>query len=259
MTLSNIASHTDIGRIREENQDAVTCHTDDHWPYGFFVLADGMGGYSGGAIAAQMVVDSVSRSLLAVLTGQFTGASFEQQSEQLRRFVLKAIVEANQALLQYKITAPANLAKMGSTLVLGVAWQNLLIVAHVGDSRAYLWNQGVLRQITKDHSLVQEMIDRGEISEQLAQQSRFSNVITKAMGIADSVEPDLVEFIINQDSTVLACSDGLSSYLTPGDLATELAHNLPLMESCYRLVECANERGGKDNITVVLADLTASE
>lgn len=255
MTISNIASHTDIGRVREENQDAVTCHTDDHWPYGFFVLADGMGGYSGGAIAAQMVVDCVSRSLLAVVTDHFTSASFEQQSEQLHHAIHQAIQAANQALLQYKITAPATLARMGSTLVLGVAWQHLLIVAHVGDSRAYLWNHGALRQVTKDHSLVQEMIDRGEISEELAQQSRFSNVITQAMGIAEAVEPDLTEFSIDQDSILLACSDGLSGYLSPEDIAIELAQHLPLMQSCYRMVECANERGGKDNITVVLAEL----
>jgi protein phosphatase len=255
MTISNIASHTDIGRIREENQDVVNCHTDDHRPYGFFVLADGMGGYSGGAIAAQLVVDSVSRCLLAVPTDHFIGSSVEQQAEQLRTAVHHAIQAANQAVLQYKVDAPATLARMGSTLVLGVAWQQLLIVAHVGDSRAYLWNHGSLRQITKDHSLVQEMIDRGEITEELAQQSQFANVITQAMGIAETVEPDFAEFITDQDSVVMACSDGLSGYLSTQDIATELAQNLPLMESCYRMVEYANERGGKDNITVVLAEL----
>jgi protein phosphatase len=257
MSISNIASHTDTGRVREENQDAVACYTDDRWPYGFFVLADGMGGYSGGAIAAQMVVDSVSRSLRAVVTDQFTTSSFEQQTEQLRNTVRHAVEAANQALLHYKVTAPPTLARMGSTLVLGVAWQNFLLVAHVGDSRAYLWSRGVLRQITKDHSLVQEMIDRGEIRQELAEQSRFSNVITRAMGIAETVEPDFAEFDIDQDSVVLSCSDGLSGYLSAEEFATELARNLPLMDSCYRLVEGANQRGGKDNITVVLAEIVA--
>ena len=255
MTICNMASHTDIGRVREENQDAMSCHTDSSHPYGFFVVADGMGGYSGGATAAKIVVDSVNSALLHLPNDAFLNYSLEQQLQQLRHAVNEAIILANQNVLRYKSSAPPHLSKMGSTLVIGATWKNVTLIAHVGDSRAYLWTSGVLTQITRDHSLMQELIDSGDLNPESAESSKIANVITQAIGTTEQIQPDFSEFTTDQNSVVLACSDGLTGYLSAQDIANELAHNLPLMESCYRLVASANERGGKDNITVVLAEL----
>lgn len=255
MTICNIASQCDIGRIREENQDAVSWHTDARHPYAFFIVADGMGGYSGGATAAQMVVDSINSALLPLPNDVFVKKGFAQQTEHLRHAVYDAILLANKNVLHYKISAPAHLSKMGSTLVLGLVWKNFVLVAHIGDSRAYLWQDSVLTQITRDHSLVQELIDSGELSPEKAESSNISNIITQAIGTTEQIKPDITEFNTDRNCVILACSDGLTGYLSAQDIANELAHNLPLMESCYRLVASANERGGKDNISVVLAEL----
>lgn len=252
MSSISIVGHSDIGRLRQENQDAIGWHVEPSTPFGYFILADGMGGHAGGAKAAEFVVSYICDSFSLLLESEFRYMEYEQQLECLRQKCFNTVVESNHALLEYKKNCSPEWSEMGTTVVVGLIWGNFVLIAHVGDSRAYLWQGGALQQLTKDHSMVQELIDAGQLNEQQAKESGISNVVTQALGTSNSVNPDMCQFMLEPGAVILACSDGLTEYHTAQDLANEFAQNLPLMQSCYRLIEASNERGGKDNISVIL-------
>ena len=250
---------TDIGSIRTENEDYFIYHNDKNLPFAYIIVADGMGGYSGGALASQLAAEVIDFELKALPDPHFTALPQQQQLQNLRDCVGNSIALANDAVRARKHTDP-HLAQMGTTVVIAVIWQDQFTIANVGDSRAYLWQHEHLTQCSKDHSLVQELVDAGSISAGEARQHSHRNQLTRALGVEAQVAAEIRQFPLNDSGLLLLCSDGLSEYLDGDDISRELGTQLPLLQLCHRMVESANQQGGKDNITVVLAEyrLTAA-
>lgn len=238
---------TDTGRVRGHNEDAVFAQPGQ----GLAILADGMGGYNAGEVAAGMAVtllaDSLARLDLAALA-----------ATQLEVCLRDAIQAANQAIYAAAAGQP-QYAGMGTTLVLGVLHAGRLWLAHVGDSRAYRWRQGELARLTRDHSLLQAQIDSGLLSEAEARHAHNRNLVTRALGVEAVVEPELNGYDVEVGDIYLFCSDGLTDMVEEEDIALTLATlgvNLPLAGT--QLVQMANDNGGCDNVSVILVKVKAS-
>jgi protein phosphatase len=235
---------TDVGRQRANNEDAVSLDADR----GIVVLADGMGGYNAGEVASELAVTLVSRELARWLDQ----AAHVAATRDVRRAMEICVDTANRAIFDASHTKP-ECAGMGTTLVMAVLHGGTLIVGHVGDSRAYRWRDGTLEQLTRDHSLLQEQLDIGLITPEEAAHSEHRNLVTRALGVEDTVMLDAKDIPIQPGDLFLLCSDGLNDMLTDADIATELAREHGSLELCTRrLIDEANARGGRDNISVAL-------
>lgn len=253
--LINVSGLSDIGQDRNENQDCIDYYVAQEYEFAYLLVADGMGGYTGGAVASQLAAEVIGGALKQL---PFEAALRQGQDETQLRAALSRILErANQRILDEKLVQ-TQLAQMGTTIVVIVIWGRRAVVAHIGDSRAYLWQNHGLQQLTRDHSLVQELVDSGAMTPEEAAHSRQRNVLTRALGIAPEIAPDFLTVPLDRDALFLICSDGLSGLVTDQSIANELARHLPILESCYRLVHMANAAGGKDNISVVLAETAQS-
>lgn len=243
-----VNGRTDIGQVREENEDSIRWYSDPQHPFAYVIVADGMGGYSGGATASKIAADTLHQHLDQLLDDTFFSCSPEQQQLMLRAALIDAISIANQQIMDTKITRP-QFSHMGTTLVAAAIWRDFLIVAHIGDSRAYLWNNYGLQRLTRDHSVVQEMIDSGQLTPEQAQDSQIRNHITRALGVSEQVEPTINSWKLTEDALLLLCSDGLTEYLDDHTIERVLATHRPALECVYRFIDDANRLGGKDNIS----------
>ncbi len=219
---------TDIGLVRATNQDNFYIDTVGKWA----VVTDGMGGHNGGETASSMAVEEIKRSM-----SQGVGLK-------------ESISNANTVVYKKSIDNP-QLMGMGTTVVLCEVLGGRVNIAHVGDSRAYLYRDHKLKQITKDHSIVQQLIDSGTITQE---QSRFHpqrNLITRAVGTEKNVLIDYNTLDFGEKDCILICSDGLSSYVDEKDIL-DILENTKSSEAVDKLIAAANESGGKDNVTVVL-------
>ena len=245
-----IRGRTDIGAVRDHNEDAIACDEN----LGLAVLADGMGGHRGGemasAITVSTVLDFVAKKLKKTKTGEIdeeTGYSVESVA------VHEAITEANKNVYQSS-QQNAQYSGMGTTVVVLLFYDNRFTVAHVGDSRLYRYRDGVLEQITRDHSLMQELIDRGFYTPEQARNSLNKNLVTRAVGIDENVQIDIQEDVAMVDDIYLLCSDGVTDMIEDR-LIQEIieAHGSDLDKTAQALIDAANEHGGKDNISALLA------
>ncbi|GGP22611.1 Stp1/IreP family PP2C-type Ser/Thr phosphatase [Silvimonas iriomotensis] len=239
---------TDTGLLRGHNEDAIFLDARD----GLAVLADGMGGYNAGEVASALAVQSVV-AFLRSAEAQHTGKAAEPP-ELINRLVA-AVEHANLAVFAAASSNPAYRG-MGTTLVVALWRESGLFVAHVGDSRLYRLRGETLNQITHDHSFLQEQIDLGLITEAEAEMSGHRNLITRAVGIGQNVEVEVHQHAVAVGDLYMLCSDGLSDDVpvaTVVDVLTAMRTNLP-MAAAY-LIQEANNAGGKDNISVVLADI----
>lgn len=234
---------SDPGRVREENQDVFLVREDLR----VALLADGMGGTRAGGMAAEIAVDAALEHLTgASKRGPLAASNLSQATKQAN----DRVVGMSNAISSYR--------GMGTTLVAtALVEANRGYVAHVGDSRAYRFRGGELQQVTKDHSLVQEWVDAGVISETEARHAPNRNVITRAIGASSSVQPDVTEVDLAADDLLLMCSDGLTGMLTDEQIAFTLSSapcgtDEELAQAAAALVDAANRAGGTDNITVVL-------
>lgn len=245
MNQLEMAGHSDPGVARDRNEDAYLLVPSN----GIAVLADGMGGHLAGEIASAMAVDIIVRHLNAVLR-QPPAPTDDDAPEVLA--LRAAIQEANQAVFEASRSKP-EYNGMGTTVVVVVFQANKLYVAHVGDSRLYRFRHGQLKQITEDHSMVQELLNRGLITPEEARTSANKNLVTRALGVDPSVKAD-----VNSDSVVkgdiyLLCSDGLSDVLMDADIERVMQqYSKNLVETSQLMIKEANARGGPDNITVAL-------
>lgn len=219
---------TDIGLVRATNQDNFYIDKSLKWA----VVADGMGGHNGGETASSMAVEEIKKSMLQ-------GVGLKESISNSNALVYKTSVENPE------------LAGMGTTVVLCEIVGKRANIAHVGDSRAYLLRDGVLKQITKDHSIVQQLIDSGTITEEQAKYHPQRNLITRAVGTEKNIRVDYETLELFEDDYILICSDGLSSYVEESRIA-DIIVNTKTSEAVNKLVDAANENGGKDNVTVVL-------
>ncbi len=208
---------------------------------GLYLVADGMGGHTAGQIASQLAAEA---SLRAIETLEGGNVSL---TEKLRH----AVACANREIYR-QAKAHRELAGMGTTLVAILAGQGRAALAHVGDSRAYLIRGQRIRQLTEDHSVVGELLRRRKISQEAARAHPHRHVLTRALGVKQSVEPDLAEFLPAAGDIFAMCSDGLTGHLRDHEIAETICTGSDLQESCEALVRTANERGGLDNTTVVL-------
>jgi protein phosphatase len=231
-----VASLSDCGNVRPTNEDAFGVSAE----HGVYVVCDGMGGAAAGEIASSMAVDVVLR-LLDKRDGETS----------LEVAVEEAIRAANEAI-HSRAEIDFHLNGMGTTLA-GLATEGRrVLVFNVGDSRCYRLREGRLEQISQDHSLVEEQVRMGRMTQEEAQRSPLRNVITRALGTQPSVEPDLFPLEAEDGDIFLLCSDGLTGEVPDPEIESLLAFDLPLEQLCANLVEAANLAGGHDNITCVL-------
>lgn len=235
---------TDVGLNREHNEDSISWDID----LGLIMLADGMGGHNAGEVASEMAVTAIRDALLDVLTPDMLETRMIKCDEAVR----EAVIYANEEIHE-QANRRIEYAGMGTTVVLTLFYDDKVTYAHVGDSRIYRFRNAELRQLTQDHSLVQEMIDSGYLSQEEAQVSTSRNLITRALGISPEVEVDVVTDELDQDDVYLLCSDGLSDLVGFEDITRILLeHDHDKGKAAQSLVDLANERGGTDNISVIL-------
>ena len=240
---------TDIGKVRDHNEDAVASDLS----IGLLVLADGMGGYRAGEVASEMAVLLVAAEITQAMQDEFY-TELEKSDLLPESYMLKSAVEqANAAIYQVSQDEP-QCAGMGTTLVTGIFTNNKLVIGHIGDSRMYRLRGGALKQLTEDHSLVQEQINAGLITQEQAQTSSHKNLVTRALGIEPDVELELQELDVEVGDLYLLCSDGLSDMVSDAEIAETLREvNGNITQAANRLIHLANEHGGVDNISVMLA------
>ena len=233
---------TDVGRIREVNQDYIFCSME---PVGklpnLFLVADGMGGHKAGDLASRYTVETLTDSIK------------NSASDNPITIINDAIVEANTKLLE-KAAESEQYTGMGTTLVVCTIIGESMYVANVGDSRLYLYD-GRLSQITRDHSLVAEMVALGKLGRDEARRHEKKNVITRAIGGAKEIMADFFEAELTAGNRIIMCSDGLSNMVEDEEIERVLASDIPIEDKTKQLLGRANENGGKDNIAVVIIEL----
>jgi PPM family protein phosphatase len=232
------AGATDQGRTRKSNEDAFGLHCNEGKDVCNFVVCDGMGGAAAGEIASRLAVDAM---LHAMNSQELTQKSFQN-----------AVDAANDSVQRSAAQNPSQ-AGMGTTLVAMATRGNRAWVAHVGDSRCYRLRNNQLERLTHDHSLVDEQVRLGQLTQAQAETSPMRNVITRAVGTQDEVDADLLEFIVEPGDLYLLASDGLMREIDDGRIADILRNAGDLKQACDQLIDAANEAGGHDNITCVLA------
>ncbi|MDQ7007704.1 MAG: Stp1/IreP family PP2C-type Ser/Thr phosphatase [Acidobacteriota bacterium] len=243
MTIS-ACGQTDRGLLRPHNEDALLISLD----HGVFAVADGMGGHAAGEVASGIAIEAVREVL------DRPRAADDDMPGLIRR----AIDEANRRIAD-RIQLKPEYRGMGTTLVLAVVEGDRYWIAHVGDSRAYRIRGSEIRQLTSDHSFVNELVRLGMLSREQAARDPRRNVVTRALGSGPSVVADVVEEVAQPGDLLLLCSDGLNSMLDDETiLATAMAARQDLDDGCRRLVAAANAAGGEDNITVILVQPVGS-
>ena len=236
-----IASKTDIGKVRSTNQDSFAAgELNDGTAWA--VVCDGMGGANGGNIASANAVTIVS---------EYISSSYHEgmDSNSLRTLLQSALYGANVRLydMANKIES---LSGMGTTVVVTIVSNGVAHIAHAGDSRAYIIHDGELSQITRDHSVVQTMVDKGQITEEEAKNHPNKNVITRALGVGEEVDIEYNEIPFQNDDCILICTDGLTNFVTHDNIES-VVEEYDFDEYPQVLIDMANENGGGDNITVV--------
>lgn len=255
MTFQMIAAgHSDVGRKREKNEDRFIIND----KIGLAMVADGMGGHSGGEFASQMAVEVVSQ-IIRDLTNDPEktlpgNVSFKPHDHGGK--LNYAIQEAGRQIFERACKDP-QLKGMGTTTVVVYVADGCVYLGNVGDSRGYLLRNGIFRQVTQDHSYVGEQVRAGMITPESAKTHRMRNVITRSVGFQADVDSDVLQKPIKSGDTYLLCSDGLSNMVDDAEMKVVL-ETLPPAEACRRLVDIANAHGGDDNITAVVVNFKAA-
>ena len=269
----SVAGLTDVGRERKLNEDRFyykVVQSSEEGSLGLFIVADGMGGHLAGEVASQWTVSTLKRELAPLFRPQDpsvtrrldaealvavgSGVTVRLDETDLARLLEHAVERANQVLLGYARKHSEEAADMGSTLTLAVVEGNRATVANVGDSRAYLWRNGWLRQLTDDHSVPGALLRQGQITPEEADEHPHRHVLYRCLGLKPGLEVDIYPSLaLRHGDALLLCSDGLWDMLSPAEkLAAFLTPETSPLVTCRRMVEAANEAGGEDNITVVL-------
>jgi len=246
------AELTDTGRVREHNEDAIGSVAD----IGLMVLADGMGGYNAGEVASGIAVQIVT-DLASEAAAREELDDIDPHSGLMRQSIIlrDAIYRANKIIFQ-TAQSQTHCEGMGTTIVACLFYDNKVSVAHVGDSRAYRLRGGQLEQVTLDHSLLQELVDRGFYSHEEAQRSTNRNYVTRALGVEPTVEVEVHEYDVLPDDIYLLCSDGLPDMVEDDDIHLTIStFNASLDVVGQQLIDLANDHGGRDNVSVMLAQV----
>lgn len=228
---------SDIGRMRRANEDA-------YWvspPW--YAVADGMGGHVAGEVASRLAVNAVESVAL-------------EEEGTPPELIRRAVQRANSAVWQQS-QLKASLTGMGTTLTVARIDAGQCMIGHVGDSRCYIWREATIRQLTHDHSIVAELVRTGSLTESEAIGHPQRNLLTRALGMGPHIEPDIIEETVFPGDKILLCTDGLTSVVPVTELARLLGNDTTPDNLARRLVSMANDRGGPDNITVLLIEIAA--
>lgn len=248
-----VGSRSDVGLVRTNNED----HYAVELPLNLFVLCDGMGGQAAGEVASRMGVETIiahCRDQHRVSREQTNGEYHDEFTPQTNRLAASVRL-ANEAIYNHAMKDAAT-AGMGATVVAGqISGENILSIAHVGDSRIYLFRGRQLQQLTQDHSLVMEQVRQGLMSVEQAEESELANVILRALGAEPTVQVDVDELWVGAGDQILFCSDGLTRMVSEAQISAVLAQITSPQLAADKLVELANERGGVDNTTVIIVRL----
>ncbi len=250
-----LAEITDTGKVREHNEDAIGSNAD----IGLMVLADGMGGYNAGEVASGIAVQTITE-LASEGADRESRNDLDPSTGLMRQSIVlrDAVARANKIIFQ-TAQSQTHCEGMGTTLVCAMFYDNKVSLAHVGDSRAYRLRGNKFEQLTLDHSLLQELVDRGFYSEEEAQRSTNRNYVTRALGVEPTVEVEVREFDVLPEDVFLLCSDGLPDMVEDEDIhLTIRTFNASLDVVGQQLVNLANEHGGRDNVSVMLAQVLDS-
>lgn len=240
----NLWGVSDVGAVRTQNQDAYYL-TGPEAKVPFAVVCDGMGGAKAGNVASTVAVESFAATLTEGLA--ISGASVEH-------LLFQAVDRANE-LVRYRSEVDRDCQGMGTTLVAAVVEPELVRLINVGDSRGYRIGPDGIVQVTRDHSVVEDLVERGEITHEQARSHPKKNLITRALGAEENVQADLYTLERREGELILLCSDGLSNVVTDQEMLFELIHGGPAQEGCQRLLDLALSRGAPDNVTAVLIQL----
>jgi serine/threonine protein phosphatase PrpC len=243
---------TDTGRVREHNEDALGTNLDA----GLLVLADGMGGYNAGEVASGIAVKTLLELVSEACEREERNA-LDPTTRLMRQSIIlrDAIVRANKVIHQTAKTQP-QCEGMGTTIAACLFYDNRISLAHVGDSRIYRMRRGRFEQLTMDHSLLQELVDRGFYSQEEALRSTNKNYVTRALGVENAVNVEIQEDQAQPGDVYLLCSDGLPDMVEDEDIhltITTFGANLETVGK--QLIQLSNEHGGKDNVSVILAQV----
>ena len=244
--LYEICSQTDTGLTRKNNEDALAFDP----ATGLCILADGMGGYNAGEVASGMAVAFIKSEMSRWLSQAGKHASVRE----VRRAMEICVENANHSIFNAANSTP-QYTGMGTTLVVCVFQGDRLMLGHVGDSRCYRLRGGQFQQITKDHSLLQEQIDAGWITPEQALTAPNKNLVTRALGVEDTVMVEINEHRVESGDVYVMCSDGLSDMINDEAIAQIMLTASALDEKAKELINAANAAGGRDNISVVLAQV----
>lgn len=238
----NLYDKTDIGLVRKTNQDAVkTGYFSENAVW--MVVCDGMGGANGGNVASQLAVEKISEQIAAFDWQHATETT-------VKNLMISAIYSANVTVFDLA-EEEKELMGMGTTVVAAVVLNGVAHIAHAGDSRAYYISSGTMQQLTTDHSMVQELVNSGELTLQEAQSHPRKNIITRALGVESGINIDYRECEMEENSILLLCTDGLTNYV-PDETILKIALNTPFTDLAEQLIDAAKEGGGGDNITVAV-------
>ena len=239
----NVAGDTDVGVIRDHNEDSFSIDKDQS----LLIMADGMGGHAAGEVASTAAVESINQDVVSKIQ------EVQEGDEGAYGKILKdAVKSANRMIFQMAEDEPAKKG-MGTTVTAMLIKGESYIISHVGDSRAYLIRDGGITQMTKDHSLVQEMIDGGTLSPEDARHHPERNIVTRCVGINTDVEVDIYTGILREGDRVLLCCDGLSGPVEDSDILRAILDSGNPSAVCRQLISMANQNGGHDNVTAILA------
>ena len=240
----DFAYRSDIGQQRDENEDYVGFFQNKAG-INFAIVADGIGGHQGGDVASEMAVSHMGF--------RFENTTFKEPNDAVK-WLASEVQDENQHIIE-KAREFSDLNGMGTTMVAALLFDQKFLMANIGDSRGYLFRDGQLHQLTEDHSLVNELVKRGEISAEQARQHPQKNIITRTLGISPDADIDTNLYQIQPGDQLLLCSDGLTNMVTDQQLATVLATTQTSTQKCETLIKLANAAGGKDNITALLMAL----
>jgi protein phosphatase len=244
-----VAGQSDLGCVRSNNEDNFGYD----WRYGIYVVCDGMGGEAAGEVASKIGVDSVLDYCRRIVKSKQNGAPtrvFEGVSARAN-VLANAIQLANQQIRSSAAQHPERRG-MGSTITAALVDGEMYSIAHVGDSRVYLLRKDSIQQLTQDHSLVMEHVRRGLITPEQARHSEIQNIIIRALGSEDTVEPDLSDLVARPEDTLLLTTDGLTRHVSDQGILDIVSQASTCKQACEQLIDAAKKGGGQDNITCLI-------
>jgi protein phosphatase len=247
-----VGAASDTGRVRKLNEDSYAVRADQGW----FVVCDGMGGARSGEVASRLAVDTILASLAASANGH--GPPPDESGYRPLTARLASAVRQSNDLIFDQSTSDARHAGMGTTVVGACLADGIASIAHVGDSRAYLWRRGAIEPLTTDHSVVQAQVRDGLIAQEHSLQSHQQNLLLRALGHRSGVDVDVTEVPVHAGDFLLLCTDGLTRMVPDAGLAIAIAAAREPQAICDALVEEANRGGGPDNVTVVVVEVKGS-